>query len=62
MNEEEANGIKAIIFLQAMAGTEETEEQAKSGWAGMSDSEKRQTLFAYKMFNGGKHIWKCTKH
>jgi len=56
MNEEEANGIKAIIFLQAMAGTEETEEQAKSGWAGMSDSEKRQTLFAYKMFNGGKHI------
>jgi len=43
-------GIKAIIFLQSMAGIEETEEQATKGWNSMAQWEKESTEKAYKLF------------
>jgi len=43
-------GIKAIIFLQSMGGTKETEEQAAAGWNSMKQWEKESTEKAYKLF------------
>lgn len=43
-------GVEAITYLQAMAGTVETEEQALEGWRNMSDAEMRSTLAAYRVF------------
>lgn len=50
----EEEGIKMIIALQAFAGIKETEEQARRGWAGMSDREKEQTARAYEFLGLGK--------
>lgn len=52
--EKEAEGIKAIIALQAAAGIEEPEEKARAGWRGMQDWEKAKTLEVYKMVCGDK--------
>ena len=46
-NDEQA-GVKAIIALQALIGIEETEEQAKLGWANMSAHEKESTIQIHK--------------
>jgi hypothetical protein len=43
----EAEGIKAIIALQKLAGIEETEQAARKGWQGLSDHDKRQTMLAF---------------
>jgi hypothetical protein len=45
----EADGIKAIIALQAMVGIEETEAQAKAGWAAMSDHERETTMNVHRL-------------
>ena len=52
---EESEGIKAIIYLQAMIGKEETEEQARAGWNGMTEDERSITMKAYDMFNIEPH-------
>ncbi len=48
MDQEE--GVKAIIFLQNMAGITDTETQALVGWNKMSQGEKKSTLSVYEMF------------
>ena len=45
----EKDGIKAIQFLQGVMNIEETEEQARAGWNGMSESEKVTTMQAYQV-------------
>ena len=49
----EEQGIKAIIELQKAGGVTESEEDAKKGWNAMSDSDKRSTEDAHKVFCGG---------
>lgn len=44
----EADGIKAIIYLQSMLSIQETEEGARAGWARMSEDERRRTMDAYR--------------
>lgn len=46
----EAEGIKAIIDLQALAGNIETEDEACAGWRSMSDFEKDQTMRVHNYF------------
>lgn len=46
-DQEEVDGVKAIIALQKVAGITETEEQARNGWRGMSANEKKQTMAAF---------------
>ena len=46
----EAEGINAIIKLQAMAGITESKEKAKRGWDTMADWEKEATENAYNIF------------
>jgi len=46
---DEAEGIKAIIYLQAMAGIVETEESAKLGWSKLDNSERETTLWFYRL-------------
>ena len=48
----EEQGIEAIIRLQKSAGVIETEEQARAGWRGMSDSEKQTTEMAFRAIYG----------
>lgn len=50
----EEKGIQAIIYLQKMAGKEETREAARDGWKKMSESQKDTTITVYKMFLGRK--------
>lgn len=45
----EADGIKAIIYLQAALGITETEEQARQGWAGMSTAQQKITMQMYQV-------------
>jgi len=45
------DGIKAIIFLQAMAGIEETEEKARLGWENMQPWEQETTLRFYNQLS-----------
>jgi hypothetical protein len=47
---DEEAGIKAIIMLQAMAGINESREDALKGWRKMSDSEKENTMAAFDIF------------
>jgi hypothetical protein len=49
---DEKEGIKAIIFLQSLAGIEETPEDAKIGWHQMSHREKCFTLALYRTLDG----------
>lgn len=42
------NGIKAIIELQALAGTEESQEDAGKAWDDMSGVEQAEVMVAYK--------------
>ena len=49
----EEQGVKAIIALQATVGIEESEEHAREGWSGFSDSEKEATEQAHKIVCGG---------
>lgn len=46
---DEQEGIKAVIYLQSLAGIEESEEDAKAGWNSMTGSEKRRTMEIYAM-------------
>lgn len=47
---EEQEGIKMIIFLLAMDGIEETEENALVGWRNMKDHQKENTRRAFLFF------------
>jgi len=49
-----ALGVRAIVFLQKIAGIVETEEEARTGWAGMSERERESTLVAYEALGGVK--------
>lgn len=49
----ETDGIKAIIYLQSMAGITETPEQAKKGWESMRAHERDRTLRLYRQFCAG---------
>lgn len=46
-------GIQAIIALQKMAGINETEDQARTGWNAMSKFDKQQTEDAHRSLCGG---------
>lgn len=48
--QEEQDGIRAIIYLQSMAGIVETEETARKGWRKMSVHDRQSTMIAYLMF------------
>jgi hypothetical protein len=48
---DEEKGIEAIIYLQSLAGIDESKEEARKGWASMNDSEKRHTLDVYNRLN-----------
>lgn len=47
---DDTDGIKAIIYLQSIAGITETSEQAKRGWSIMSTHERDTTLRIYRQF------------
>ena len=49
----ETEGIKAIIYLQSIAGIVETPEQAKNGWGSMRAHERDTTLRLYRQFCAG---------
>lgn len=49
MNEDEQEGVKAIIYLQALAGIDEPVEKARRGWQSMTPRQKEATLDAYKI-------------
>lgn len=46
---DEERGIEAIIFLQSLAGIEESEEDARKGWRSLTDMQKRSTMQTYSM-------------
>lgn len=46
---DEQKGIEAIIFLQSLAGIEESEEDARKGWRSLTDMQKRSTMQTYSM-------------
>ena len=48
-------GVQAIIYLQAVAGIEETLEKASAGWFGMNEHEKNSTLDIYRRMFAMKH-------
>jgi len=48
---EQDEGVKAIIFLQGLAGIKEPEERAIRNWNNFTDREKEQTLAAYRQLN-----------
>jgi len=52
---EEELGVKAIIFLQKMAGKEETVLQARAGWGMMNDLQRQNTLAAYEALKEKVH-------
>lgn len=54
MNEEEKEGIQAIVFLQSLAGIDEPEEKARRSWKGFADWEKQATLNTYRLMNRGR--------
>ena len=53
-NLNEEDGIKAIQFLQGVANLKESRAQAKTGWNGMSESEKKTTIEVYEMLKHRK--------
>lgn len=46
---DKSEGIKAIIFLQSVAGAEESEEAARKGWSRLSEAEQCHTMRVYGM-------------
>ena len=42
----EDEGVKAIIYMQFLAGITEPEERARENWRKFSDYEKRNTMAA----------------
>jgi hypothetical protein len=52
-NDLEDIGVEAIIFLQKMAGIDETRESAAAHWTIMTQSQKEQTLEVYATFKVG---------
>ena len=46
----EEEGVKAVIYLQALVGINETEESALKGWREMSYQEKKMTMEVYESF------------
>jgi hypothetical protein len=52
MTKEETEGVKAIVWLQSLAGITEPEEKALKGWQDMSEQERDQTLLAYITLGG----------
>jgi hypothetical protein len=55
----EAEGIKAIIALQAMAGITETEDQARAGWASMSEHERTTTMEVHQLLGRAPSPARC---
>jgi len=49
LTEEEKKGVRAIVYLQSLAGITETEEQAIIGWRLMTPGEQEQTLYVFKI-------------
>lgn len=47
-------GIKAVIYLQAMAGFDEPREKAEAGWDGMTPSQQSTTLEVYGLMRGSR--------
>jgi hypothetical protein len=52
--EEEEKGIRAIQFLQKIAGIDVSYDLALIGWRKMSAKEKEKTLDVYVMLGGGE--------
>lgn len=52
MEVNEQRGIQAIIALQKMAGITETEDAAKTGWAAMSERERKTTVGVWQSLGG----------
>lgn len=48
---EQEDGVKMIIFLQGMAGTTETPENALKGWNSMTAAEQATTKEVYHLFS-----------
>ena len=49
---EERQGIKAIQYLQSLAGIDESNKEALTGWRDMSKSQKEFTLKVCVEFGG----------
>lgn len=49
---EEDIGMTMIVWLQALAGIEESDEKALKGWRAMSPSERSLTKSAYAKCGG----------
>ena len=47
--DEKEEGVKAIIYLQSLAGIVEPEERAAKNWDGFMVWEREQTLRTYRM-------------
>lgn len=58
-DEQEAAGVKAIMEMQALAGINESEEEARAGWASLSEHERQRTLLAYDIVCKKKSAKKC---
>lgn len=43
-------GVKAIQYLQTMAGFSQSSEKAREGWVNMSKNEQDSVLVAYDIF------------
>ena len=52
----EADGIKAIQFLQKQVGIDETEADARVGWNAMSPSAQQQTMGVYASMSGNTTV------
>jgi hypothetical protein len=52
MTDEEKEGVKAIIFLQAFVGIKESETKALSSWRDFSPRDKVDTLRIYALLKG----------
>lgn len=50
ISETDKNGIKAILYLQKLAGIEETEISANTIWQRLNPFQKELTLLAYLRF------------
>jgi hypothetical protein len=62
MTEKQKQGVKAIQFLQKMAGIDESEIDALIGWDEMTKAEKENTMSAYISFSKEKLQEENTKN
>lgn len=49
--DEEREGVKMIVFLQKLDGTDESEKTALAGWRKMGEHDREQTRLAYRALN-----------